>query len=77
MSMIAQMNISRWNILALGLIVAAMLHLSAATKASRFDDGWPALLLEEPSPTDAAVALLQQRANGSLEKLMRSAEQPL
>ena len=38
MSMITQMNARRWNGLVLGIIVAVMVHLTAATDAGRFDD---------------------------------------
>jgi hypothetical protein len=80
MSMIAHMNTRRWNGLVVGLIVAVMVHLTAATNAGRFEDPWPLLLSSEPANIDPDVALLHQRANGSLEKLVQSArapEQPL
>jgi hypothetical protein len=54
--------------------------LSAGTNAGRVDDPWPMLLSSEPVSVDPGIAVLQQRANGSIEKLMQSArapEQPL
>ena len=80
MSMIARMNAHRWNGVVLGLIVALMVHLTAATNGGRFDDPWPVLLSIEPASIDPDLALLHQRAHGSLEKLVQSAlvsEQPL
>lgn len=79
-SMIVHMNTDRWNGLVLGLIVAVMVHLTVVTNAGRFDDPWPLLLSNEPANIDPDVAVLHQRANGSLEKLVQSArapEQPL
>ena len=78
--MIVHMNTRRWDGLILGLIVAVMVHLTVATNAGRLDDPWPLLLSNEPANTDPEIALLHQRANGSLEKLVQSAgapEQPL
>ena len=43
-------------------------------------ESWPVLLSSEPVSLDPGVALLHQRANGSLDKLVQSArapEQPL
>ena len=79
-SMIVRLNTPRWNGLVLCLIVAGMVHLTAATNAGRFDDPWPLLLSNEPANIEPDVALLHQRAIGSLEKLVQSArapEQPL
>jgi hypothetical protein len=81
LSKVLSMNDCRWNGLALGLILGVMAaHLTAATNASRSDEPWPMLLSNEPAaPVDPAVTLLQQRASGSLERLVQSAavEQPL
>jgi hypothetical protein len=78
---VLSMNDCRWNGLALGLILGVMAaHLTAATNASRSEEPWPMLLSNEPAaPADPAVTLLQQRASGSLERLVQSAavEQPL
>jgi len=76
LSMIVHMNARRWNGLALGILVAVMVHLTAATNASRMDEPWPMLLSNEPAGINPHVAALQQRANGSLEKLMQSAGAP-
>ena len=80
MSKIAQMNAPRWSGVVLGLIVVVMVHLTAATNAGRFDDPWPLSLSSEQMNSDPELALLRQRAHGSLEKLVQSArapEQPL
>ena len=58
-----------------------MAHLTAATNAGRLDEPWsiepwPMLLSSEPASIDPGVALLHQRANGSLEKLVQSARAP-
>ena len=79
MSKIAEMNAPRWNGV-VGLIVVVMVHLTAATNTGRFDDPWPLLLSGEQVNSDPDLALLHQRAHGSLEKLVQSArapEQPL
>ena len=76
MSMIAHMNTRRWNGLVLGLVIVAMAHLTAATNVGRLGEPWPVLLTSEPTGIDPAVALLHQRASGSLEKLVQSARAP-
>jgi hypothetical protein len=76
MSMIAHVKPRRWNGLLLGLIVAVMAHLSAATSAGRLDEPWPMLLSSEPTSTDPDIAFLHRRASGSLEKLVQSARAP-
>jgi hypothetical protein len=70
------MNIRRWNGLVLGLVVAVMVHLTVATDAGRIDEPWPMLLSSELAGIDPGVALLHQRASGSLEKLVQSARSP-
>jgi len=69
----------RWKGLALGLMLAVMAHLTAATNASRNDEPWPMLLPTESLRVDPAVVLLHQRASGSLERLVQSGltQQPL
>jgi hypothetical protein len=76
MSMIARMNTRRWNGLVLGLVLVAMAHLTAATNTVGLDEPWPMLLASEPVSNDPAVALLHQRASGSLEKLVQSVRTP-
>ncbi len=69
-----------WNGLTMGLIVITAVHLAALTSTERADEVWPALLSNEPVEVDPNFAALQQRANGSLERLVqatREAEQPL
>ena len=70
------MNAPRWNGVVLGFIVVVMVHLTAATNAGRFDEPWPLLLSSEPVSIDPDLALLHQRAHGSLEKLVQSARAP-
>ena len=46
----------------------------------RTEEPWPLLLPDNPADSDPTITLLQQRANGSLERLVQSArasEQPL
>jgi hypothetical protein len=80
MTMIAHVDTRRRNGLAFGIIVVVMAHLSAATYAGRPTESWPMLLSSDPVSIDPVVALLHQRANESLDKLVQSArapEQPL
>jgi hypothetical protein len=65
-------NDCRWKGLALGLVLGVMAHLTAATNASRNEEPWPILLSSEPLRVDPAIASLHQRANGSLERLVKS-----
>ena len=69
----------RWKGLALGLVLGVMAHLTATTNASRNEEPWPMLLSAESSRVDPAVALLHQRASGSLERLVKAgtATEPL
>jgi hypothetical protein len=84
MTMIAHVDTRRRNGLVFGIIVV-MAHLSVATYAGRRDqpwpvESWPMLLSSDPISIDPVVALLHQRANESLDKLVQSArapEQPL
>jgi hypothetical protein len=74
------MNDRRWNGLALGLILVVIAHMVPATNASRNDEPWPELLSAEPAGIDPDLALLHQRASGSLERLVQAAatsDQPL
>jgi hypothetical protein len=71
--------VRRWNALGLGIFVIATMHLAAPAVSTPVNEPWPALLSSEPA-ADPAIVLLQQRASGSLEKLIQSAsavEQPL
>jgi hypothetical protein len=71
-----QVRTPRWNGLALVVLVAATVHLTAATNASRIDEPWPMLLSSEPANIDPGIAALQQRAHGSLDRLVQSARAP-
>ena len=73
-------NARCWNGLVLGLFAVAVVHLTAITGAGRVDEAWPVLLSNGQVGIDPGVAALQQRANGSLERLVQSgrvAEYPL
>ena len=61
--------------LALGIVVLSMVPLVAATDSPRTTAGepWPDLMSIEAGSIDATVAALQQRANDSLEQLVRLA----
>jgi hypothetical protein len=76
----ATTNAGRWNGLVLGLLIAVMAHMTAASDARRSEEPWPTLLAGEPAGIDPELALLHQRASGSLEKLVqaaRSEDRPL
>ena len=72
MTMHLTKNASRWNGVVLAIIVAVVVHLTAITTAQT-DEPWPMLLPNNSADSDPTVTLLQQRANGSLEKLVQSA----
>jgi hypothetical protein len=76
MNMIAHINTRRGPGLALGIIAVVMAHLSVATDAGRFDEPWPALFSTEPISIDPGFALLHQRANGSLQRLVQPGREP-
>jgi hypothetical protein len=76
LSMTAHLNTRRWDGLVLGLVIVVMAHLTAATNAGRLDEPWPVLLSSQSASIDPAVALLHERASGSLEKLLQSADAP-
>ena len=65
----------RWNSLVLGVMIVIMIHLSVATDGSRNVEPWPALLSGEPADVDPDFVALQQRAQGSLEKLEQAAQE--
>jgi hypothetical protein len=75
MNMQTILNARRWNGVMLAIIVALVLHLTAGSDAMRTDEPWPLLLSDNSADSDPAVTLLQQRANGSLEKLVQSARE--
>ena len=84
MSMNLTANSRRWHGLVLGIVIVVAAHMTATPDAGRIEEPWPMLLSGEPGRLDPGVARLQQRANGSLEKLLQSAhlaefapEQPL
>jgi hypothetical protein len=68
-------NARRWNIVVLGILVALMVHLTVGTDALRTEEPWPVLLRDNSADSDPTITLLQQRANGSLEKLVQSAHE--
>jgi hypothetical protein len=67
-------NRRRWNGLIVGILAAIMLHLSPSIDTNRAPEPWPKLLADEPVSNDPTFALLQQRAHGSLERLVQSAQ---
>jgi len=73
MNMHMTVNARRWNGVVLGIIVALMVHLTASFDAPRTDEPWPLLLQDNSAGGDPVITPLQQRANGSLEKLVQSA----
>ena len=68
------MNRHFWGGLGLGVIVFAVVPLSAATNSDPIPEPWPALLSSEPIPMDPEVADLQARADAALSALLQAAE---
>ena len=68
-------NTHRWNGVVLGILVALMVHLTVGFDAMRTEEPWPLLLPDNSADSDPAITLLQQRANGALEKLVQSARE--
>jgi hypothetical protein len=66
-------NARLWNGVVFSILVALMMHLTVGTDAMRADEPWPMLLPDNSADSDPAVTLLQQRANGSLERLVQAA----
>ena len=66
-------NARRWNGVVLGILVALMVHLTIGFDVMRTEEPWPLLLPDNSADSDPAITLLQQRANGALEKLVQSA----
>ena len=75
MNMHATSNARRWNGVILGIIVALMVHLTVSFDATRTEEPWPLLLPDNSAGSDPVVTALQQRASGSLEKLVLSARE--
>ena len=69
------MNARRWNGVVLGILVALMVHLTVGFDVMRTEEPWPLLLPDNSADSDPAITLLQQRANGVLEKLVQSARE--
>ena len=68
-------NAGRWNGVVLGILVALMVHLTVGFDVMRTEEPWPLLLPDNSADNDPTVTLLQQRANGTLEKLVQSARE--
>ena len=66
-------NARRRNGVVLGILVALMVHLTVGFDVMRTEEPWPLLLPDNSADSDPAITLLQQRANGALEKLVQSA----
>jgi hypothetical protein len=67
------MGTRRWNGLIVGILAVVMMQLSPSIDTSQVAEPWPALLAGEPAGSDPGFTLLQQRANGSLERLVQAA----
>ena len=65
-------NARVWNGVVLGIIVALMMHLNIGFDAMQTDEPWPLLLPDNSADSDPTVTLLQQRANGALERLVQA-----
>ena len=68
-------NARRWNGVMLGILVALMVHLTVGFDVMRTEEPWPLLLPDNSEDSDPTITLLQQRANGALEKLVQSARE--
>ncbi len=68
-------NARRWNGVVLGILVALMVHLTVGFDVMRTEEPWPLLLPDNSADSDPTITLLQQRANGALEKLVQSARE--
>lgn len=75
MNMQTSPNARRWHLVMLGILAALMMHLTVDTDAMRTDEPWPMLLPDNSAGGNPAITPLQQRANGSLEKLVQSARE--
>ena len=65
-------NARLWNGVVFGIIVALMMHLTVGFEATRAEEPWPLLLPDNSADSDPTVTLLQQRANGALERLVQA-----
>ena len=52
-----------------------MVQMTVGFDVTRTAEPWPLLLPDNSADSDPTVTLLQQRANGSLEKLVQSARE--
>ena len=75
MNVQAIVNARRWNTVVLGILVVVMVHLTIGFDAMRTEEPWPMLLPDNSAGNDPVITALQQRAIGSLEKLVQSARE--
>ena len=75
MNLLMTMSARHWNGVVLGILVALMVHLTVGFDVMRTEEPWPLLLPDNSADSDPAITLLQQRANGALEKLVQSARE--
>ena len=66
-------NVRLWKGALFGTIVALMMNLTVGFDAMRADEPWPMLLQDNSAGSDPTVSMLQQRANGALERLVQAA----
>jgi hypothetical protein len=66
------MKLRRRSGLALGIIVMCMAPLIDAMEGGPVDEPWPSLLASGPDSVDPVVAMLQLRANLTLDRLVQS-----
>jgi hypothetical protein len=65
-------NTRSWHRFLPGLMVLCMVPWIAATGIDRAEEPWPLLLNAAQTDADPNIAMLQLRANASLERLMES-----
>ena len=58
------------------VVIAVVAPLIAASQWGQSDEPWPALLSSQRASIEPGYALLQDRANASLERLLRSDSVP-
>jgi len=70
------MKTHHWSVLALCAAALCMAPLVAAIEGGRVDEPWPSLLASESANIDPGIAMLQLRANLTLDRLVQAGRAP-
>jgi len=70
------MKTHHWGVLALCAAAICMAPLVAAIEDGRVDEPWPSLLVNEAVNVDPSIAMLQLRANLTLDRLVQAGRAP-